>query len=161
MTFDPPPVPPGLHTPGVQTALLQIAPAFTGIITGIAFGCVAVASICNKIISSTIITVRNRSGNIVSAIDQIILRNISGPIHRKLDRCLLDLRLHRPSSSLFLHYLGVCRPTALGQHAEAAANFKAANRGPEEEEKYARSSDEHKRKDRQRGRGSKRYLYGW
>uniref|UniRef100_A0A183CDJ1 MFS domain-containing protein n=1 Tax=Globodera pallida TaxID=36090 RepID=A0A183CDJ1_GLOPA len=46
----------GLHTPGVQTALLQIAPAFTGIITGIAFGCVAVASICNKVISSTIIT---------------------------------------------------------------------------------------------------------
>ncbi|KAL3072621.1 hypothetical protein niasHS_017595 [Heterodera schachtii] len=49
----------GLHTPGVQTALLQIAPAFTGIITGIAFGCVAVASICNKLISSTIITDRS------------------------------------------------------------------------------------------------------
>uniref|UniRef100_A0A914S3B4 Sialin n=1 Tax=Parascaris equorum TaxID=6256 RepID=A0A914S3B4_PAREQ len=33
----------GLHTPGVQTALLQIAPAYTGIITGIAFSAVAIA----------------------------------------------------------------------------------------------------------------------
>ncbi|VDK64711.1 unnamed protein product [Anisakis simplex] len=32
----------GLHTPGVQTALLQIAPAYTGVITGIAFSVVSI-----------------------------------------------------------------------------------------------------------------------
>ncbi|KAF7636483.1 MFS domain-containing protein [Meloidogyne graminicola] len=45
----------GLHTPGVQIALLQIAPAYTGIITGIAFGCVAIFSIVNKILSNFIV----------------------------------------------------------------------------------------------------------
>jgi len=40
----------GLHTPGVQTALLQLAPAYTGIITGIAFGFVAIFGIINKIL---------------------------------------------------------------------------------------------------------------
>lgn len=45
----------GLHTPGVQIALLQIAPAYTGIITGIAFGCVAIFSIVNKILSNYIV----------------------------------------------------------------------------------------------------------
>lgn len=45
----------GMHTPGVQTALLQLAPAYSGIITGIAFGFVAIFSILNKIISSTIL----------------------------------------------------------------------------------------------------------
>ncbi|CAD5227476.1 unnamed protein product [Bursaphelenchus okinawaensis] len=46
----------GLHTPGVQTALLQIAPAYTGIVTGIAFGVVAIFSVFNKILSSYITT---------------------------------------------------------------------------------------------------------
>uniref|UniRef100_A0A914C4Q0 Major facilitator superfamily (MFS) profile domain-containing protein n=1 Tax=Acrobeloides nanus TaxID=290746 RepID=A0A914C4Q0_9BILA len=45
----------GMHTPGVQTALLQIAPAYTGIITGIAFGFVAIFSIINKVISNIIV----------------------------------------------------------------------------------------------------------
>ncbi|PIO59604.1 hypothetical protein TELCIR_18929, partial [Teladorsagia circumcincta] len=31
----------GMHTPGVQTALVQIAPAYSGIVTGIAFAVVA------------------------------------------------------------------------------------------------------------------------
>ncbi|MFH4983715.1 hypothetical protein AB6A40_010424 [Gnathostoma spinigerum] len=39
----------GLHSPGVQTALLQIAPAFTGVITGISFALVAASSILNKL----------------------------------------------------------------------------------------------------------------
>lgn len=39
----------GLHTPGVQTALLQIAPAYTGIVTGIAFGFVGIFGIINKV----------------------------------------------------------------------------------------------------------------
>ena len=47
----------GLHTPGVQTALLQIAPAYTGIITGFAFGCVAIFGILNKILSNFIVQV--------------------------------------------------------------------------------------------------------
>uniref|UniRef100_A0A7E4ZTN6 MFS domain-containing protein n=1 Tax=Panagrellus redivivus TaxID=6233 RepID=A0A7E4ZTN6_PANRE len=45
----------GMHTPGVQTALLQLAPAYSGIVTGIAFGFVAVFSIINKIISNAIV----------------------------------------------------------------------------------------------------------
>ncbi|KAI6190841.1 Sialin [Aphelenchoides bicaudatus] len=44
----------GLHTPGVQTALLQLAPAYTGIVTGIAFGVVAVFGIINKVFSTYI-----------------------------------------------------------------------------------------------------------
>ncbi|CAD5235040.1 unnamed protein product [Bursaphelenchus xylophilus] len=44
----------GLHTPGVQTALLQIAPAYTGIVTGIAFGVVAIFSVFNKLLSTYI-----------------------------------------------------------------------------------------------------------
>lgn len=44
----------GLHTPGVQTALLQLAPAYTGVVTGIAFGVVAIFNILNKIFSSYI-----------------------------------------------------------------------------------------------------------
>lgn len=50
----------GLHTPGVQTALLQLAPAYTGIITGIAFGFVAIFGIINKILSNYIV----KSGSI-------------------------------------------------------------------------------------------------
>ncbi|KAI6195243.1 Sialin [Aphelenchoides besseyi] len=46
----------GLHTPGVQTALLQLAPAYTGIVTGIAFGVVAIFGIINKIFSTFIVT---------------------------------------------------------------------------------------------------------
>uniref|UniRef100_A0AC34GTZ5 Major facilitator superfamily (MFS) profile domain-containing protein n=1 Tax=Panagrolaimus sp. ES5 TaxID=591445 RepID=A0AC34GTZ5_9BILA len=45
----------GMHTPGVQTALLQLAPAYSGIITGIAFGFVAIFSILNKVISNVIV----------------------------------------------------------------------------------------------------------
>ncbi|KAH7695206.1 Protein F45E4.11 [Aphelenchoides avenae] len=44
-----------MHTPGVQTALLQLAPAYTGLLYGIAFGCVAIVSIGNKIMTSYII----------------------------------------------------------------------------------------------------------
>lgn len=44
-----------MHTPGVQTALLQLAPAYSGIITGIAFGFVAIFSIINKVISNAIV----------------------------------------------------------------------------------------------------------
>ncbi|XGW35707.1 hypothetical protein V3C99_019137 [Haemonchus contortus] len=46
----------GLHSPGVQTALVQIAPAYTGIVTGIAFAVAAVFSIINKMISSYIVS---------------------------------------------------------------------------------------------------------
>ncbi|CAJ0938437.1 unnamed protein product, partial [Mesorhabditis belari] len=45
----------GLHTPGVQTALVQIAPAYSGIITGISFSVVACFSIANKILSNSIL----------------------------------------------------------------------------------------------------------
>ncbi|KAI1718908.1 major facilitator superfamily domain-containing protein [Ditylenchus destructor] len=45
----------GLHTPGVQTALLHLAPAYTGVITGIAFGLVAICGIINKIFSTYIV----------------------------------------------------------------------------------------------------------
>lgn len=45
----------GFHTPGVQTALLQLAPAYTGIITGIAFGFVAIFCIINKVLSNYIV----------------------------------------------------------------------------------------------------------
>ncbi|KAK0404884.1 hypothetical protein QR680_017680 [Steinernema hermaphroditum] len=45
----------GLHTPGVQTALLQLAPGFSGIITGISFSVVAVAGIVNKVLSNRIV----------------------------------------------------------------------------------------------------------
>lgn len=44
-----------MHTPGVQTALLQLAPAYTGIITGIAFGFVAIFGIINKVLSNYIV----------------------------------------------------------------------------------------------------------
>ncbi|KAH7684714.1 Protein T09B9.2 [Aphelenchoides avenae] len=45
----------GMHTPGVQTALLQLAPVYTGLLNGIAFGCVAIVSIGNKIMTAYII----------------------------------------------------------------------------------------------------------
>ncbi|UMM39459.1 hypothetical protein L5515_016513 [Caenorhabditis briggsae] len=45
----------GLHTPGVQTALVQLAPAFSGIITGIAFTVAACFSIFNKLLISQIL----------------------------------------------------------------------------------------------------------
>uniref|UniRef100_A0A914ZJI6 Major facilitator superfamily (MFS) profile domain-containing protein n=2 Tax=Parascaris univalens TaxID=6257 RepID=A0A914ZJI6_PARUN len=51
----------GLHTPGVQTALLQIAPAYTGIITGIAFSAVAIASIINKVTNGLILDIAAHS----------------------------------------------------------------------------------------------------
>uniref|UniRef100_A0A8R1HK40 Uncharacterized protein n=1 Tax=Caenorhabditis japonica TaxID=281687 RepID=A0A8R1HK40_CAEJA len=45
----------GLHTPGVQTALVQLAPAFSGVITGIAFTVAACFSIFNKLLISQIL----------------------------------------------------------------------------------------------------------
>ncbi|KAI6170632.1 hypothetical protein M3Y97_01129600 [Aphelenchoides bicaudatus] len=45
----------GLHTPGVQTALLQLAPPFTGVITGVSFFTVAWSSIFNKILTKWIV----------------------------------------------------------------------------------------------------------
>ncbi|VDO85314.1 unnamed protein product [Heligmosomoides polygyrus] len=46
----------GMHTPGVQTALVQIAPAYSGIVNGIAFAVAAVFSIMNKMISFYILS---------------------------------------------------------------------------------------------------------
>jgi hypothetical protein len=45
----------GLHTPGVQTGLLHLAPSFNGIITGISFFLVAIVSILNKLLATLII----------------------------------------------------------------------------------------------------------
>lgn len=45
----------GLHTPGVITAMVQIAPAFSGIITGWSFFAVAWFSIGNKILTKYIV----------------------------------------------------------------------------------------------------------
>ncbi|KAI1715428.1 major facilitator superfamily domain-containing protein [Ditylenchus destructor] len=45
----------GLHSPGVSTALLQLAPAHSGIITGIAYFSVAWFSIGNKILTKWIV----------------------------------------------------------------------------------------------------------
>lgn len=41
----------GMHTPGVQTALVQLAPPFSGVITGIAFFVVGLFGIANKLIT--------------------------------------------------------------------------------------------------------------
>ncbi|VDM43065.1 unnamed protein product [Toxocara canis] len=51
----------GFHTPGVQTALLQIAPAYTGVITGIAFSVVAITSIINKVTNGLILDMATHS----------------------------------------------------------------------------------------------------
>uniref|UniRef100_A0A0N5AQQ5 MFS domain-containing protein n=1 Tax=Syphacia muris TaxID=451379 RepID=A0A0N5AQQ5_9BILA len=51
----------GLHTPGVQTALMQIAPAFTGAITGISFSVVALSCVINKLINGFILDTGSRS----------------------------------------------------------------------------------------------------
>ncbi|GMR51445.1 hypothetical protein PMAYCL1PPCAC_21640, partial [Pristionchus mayeri] len=45
----------GIHTPGVQTALIQLAPAFSGTVTALAYSVVAVFSIINKLLSNTIL----------------------------------------------------------------------------------------------------------
>uniref|UniRef100_A0A0R3S4H4 Inorganic phosphate cotransporter n=1 Tax=Elaeophora elaphi TaxID=1147741 RepID=A0A0R3S4H4_9BILA len=45
----------GLHTPGVFTALLQIGPAYTGSITGIAFSAGHIANIVNKLTNGLIL----------------------------------------------------------------------------------------------------------
>lgn len=45
----------GLHTPGVQTALVQLAPPFSGVITGISFFCVAWFGMCNKLLTKHIV----------------------------------------------------------------------------------------------------------
>lgn len=44
-----------MHTSGVFTALLQLAPAYTGIIAGISYGLVSLFSIFNKIMSFVLI----------------------------------------------------------------------------------------------------------
>ncbi|KHJ93239.1 hypothetical protein OESDEN_06856, partial [Oesophagostomum dentatum] len=45
----------GMHTPGVITALVQLAPPFSGIITGWSFFAVAWFSITNKILTKHIV----------------------------------------------------------------------------------------------------------
>ncbi|MFH4977253.1 hypothetical protein AB6A40_003962 [Gnathostoma spinigerum] len=45
----------GMHTPGVQTALVQLAPPFSGIITGLSFFIVAWFGIGNKILTKWIV----------------------------------------------------------------------------------------------------------
>uniref|UniRef100_A0A158R3Z9 MFS domain-containing protein n=1 Tax=Syphacia muris TaxID=451379 RepID=A0A158R3Z9_9BILA len=45
----------GLHTPGVQTALVQLAPPFSGVITGLSFFAVAWFSIANKLLTKYIV----------------------------------------------------------------------------------------------------------
>lgn len=45
----------GLHTPGVQTALVQLAPPFSGVITGVSFFFVAWFGIANKLLTKTIV----------------------------------------------------------------------------------------------------------
>uniref|UniRef100_A0A0N5APE7 MFS domain-containing protein n=1 Tax=Syphacia muris TaxID=451379 RepID=A0A0N5APE7_9BILA len=45
----------GLHTPGCQTALVSIAPAFSGAITGLAFFFVASAGIANPLLTKWIV----------------------------------------------------------------------------------------------------------
>uniref|UniRef100_A0A1I7W0X3 MFS domain-containing protein n=1 Tax=Loa loa TaxID=7209 RepID=A0A1I7W0X3_LOALO len=45
----------GLHTPGVQTALVQLAPPYSGIITGISFFFVAWFGIGNKLLTKHIV----------------------------------------------------------------------------------------------------------
>ncbi|CAA87340.1 Major facilitator superfamily (MFS) profile domain-containing protein [Caenorhabditis elegans] len=45
----------GLHTPGVLTAIVQLAPAFSGIITGLAFAVASCFSIFNKLLISQIL----------------------------------------------------------------------------------------------------------
>ncbi|PIO65587.1 hypothetical protein TELCIR_12734, partial [Teladorsagia circumcincta] len=63
----------GMHTPGVQTALVQIAPAYSGIVTGIAFAVVAVFSIINKMISSYIVSSgTSREWGIVFGISAVV-----------------------------------------------------------------------------------------
>ncbi|VDM24116.1 unnamed protein product [Toxocara canis] len=50
----------GLHTPGVQTALVQLAPPFSGVITGLSFFVVAWFGIGNKMLTKFIV----RSGTL-------------------------------------------------------------------------------------------------
>ncbi|VDM29067.1 unnamed protein product [Toxocara canis] len=47
----------GLHTPGCQTALVSLAPAFSGAITGLAFFFVASAGIVNPVLTKWIVRV--------------------------------------------------------------------------------------------------------
>ena len=50
-----------MHTPGVITALVQLAPPFSGIITGFSFFAVAWFSIANKILTKQIV----KEGNLI------------------------------------------------------------------------------------------------
>uniref|UniRef100_A0A0N5BFE5 MFS domain-containing protein n=1 Tax=Strongyloides papillosus TaxID=174720 RepID=A0A0N5BFE5_STREA len=50
----------GIHSPGVILALLQIAPAYSAFVTGLAFGFVAIFGIINKVLSNYIV----KNGNI-------------------------------------------------------------------------------------------------
>ncbi|CAD6189219.1 unnamed protein product [Caenorhabditis auriculariae] len=63
----------GLHTPGVQTALVQIAPAYTGVVTGITFTVAACFSIINKLLTSQILTTGSkREWTIVFEISAVV-----------------------------------------------------------------------------------------
>uniref|UniRef100_A0A915PN17 Major facilitator superfamily (MFS) profile domain-containing protein n=1 Tax=Setaria digitata TaxID=48799 RepID=A0A915PN17_9BILA len=53
----------GLHTPGVFTSLLQIGPAYTGSITGIAFSAGHIANIVNKLTNGLILHSWSGSGD--------------------------------------------------------------------------------------------------
>ncbi|VDL72588.1 unnamed protein product [Nippostrongylus brasiliensis] len=56
----------GMHTPGVQTALVQIAPAYSGTVNGIAFAVAAIFSIANKMLSFYILSIS--SGDILHSL---------------------------------------------------------------------------------------------
>lgn len=58
----------GMHTPGVQTALVQLAPPFSGIITGWTFFAVAWFGIGNKILTKKIV----QQGNYKQGINEVI-----------------------------------------------------------------------------------------
>ncbi|CAB3399919.1 unnamed protein product [Caenorhabditis bovis] len=63
----------GLHTPGVQTALVQLAPAYSGILTGIAFAVAGVFSIFNKLLMSQIlVTGSHKEWTIVFEISAVV-----------------------------------------------------------------------------------------
>ncbi|CAI5456694.1 unnamed protein product [Caenorhabditis angaria] len=63
----------GLHTPGVLTALVQLAPAYSGVITGIAFTVAACFSILNKLlIGQILVTGSKREWTIVFEISAIV-----------------------------------------------------------------------------------------
>lgn len=95
----------GMHTPGVQTALLQIAPAYTGIITGIAFGFVAIFSIINKVISNIIV----KDGSIA---EWTIVFEVKSTPNKNAQS--LDSRIYRSNTRTLLYFMGISRTTIVG-----------------------------------------------